>query len=446
MMTWTEIGSGQRRSSGWPQRAAGLCGLVLLVGCSGLLDVENPNQMVREDLNNPVAANAVANGAMSTVARGVSAVLLPISTVSDELKWVGSYDSGKDLEYGMLSNPLNEFTMTAFPLIAEGRWMADEAIRLLSEFDRQGKLPDRNDLARSYLYAAIAYLTIGDAFEDFVLSDGRQASPPVGKDKMVTVYDRAIEYLTQGLAIAEATKKADLKATLLAMRARARHGRGVWLKVHAAGGASPLVNDAGAVADATALLALGLEPDWRYRFQYSVNTVASTIGSWVNERREMRVGDAYVVPDATGKQVGSVTLKDPIDGVVDPALSKTITEFVKSRQYGPLTIVSAREMHLILAEAALAAADSAGAAQHLNRIRALDGLKAYTGQLPLGDLFRHTRRVNLFLQGRRLADHYRFHDPSPTWLGTSEAATTLRAFLPIADSERRSNCYIVGTC
>lgn len=419
----------------------------LLAGCSGLFDVENPNQMLRGDLSNPVAANAVANGALSTVARGVASTILPIAVVGDELKWVGSYDSGRELEQGNLSNALNEFTMSAFPSIAEGRWMADEAIRLLSIMDEEGTLADRNDLARSYLYAAIAYVAIGDAFEDFVLSDGRDAQPPVGKEQMVTLYDRAIDYLTRGLAITEVTKKADLHATLLAMRARARHARGVWLKLHAPqGGEGPLVNDPAAVADATALLALPVPDDWQFRFQYTVNTIGNGLGSWINERREFRFGDAYIVPDASGKQVGSIRLHDPIDDVVDPALSRSIQEFIGLRQYGPLTVTSAREMHLILAEAALAVSDEATAVQHINQIRGLDALTPYVAQVSLEAIFRHTRLVNLFLQGRRLADMYRFQDPSPLWLPTSETVTKPGAKLPIADVERRANCHMAGKC
>jgi hypothetical protein len=45
--------------------------------------------------------------------------------------------------------------------------------------------------------------------------------------------------------------------------------------------------------------------------------------------------------------------------------------------------------------------------------------------------------VNLFLQGRRLADHYRFDDPSPEW--NPEAKSDDGTFLPIAITEVRSN-------
>lgn len=65
-------------------------------------------------------------------------------------------------------------------------------------------------------------------------------------------------------------------------------------------------------------------------------------------------------------------------------------------------------MHLIIAENALANGDEATFAAHINKIRALDGLTEYTDQIDAQDLLEHSRRVNLFLQGRRISDHYRF--------------------------------------
>src|SRR2546426_6810083 len=52
-----------------------------------------------------------------------------------------------------------------------------------------------------------------------------------------------------------------------------------------------------------------------------------------------------------------------------------------TQSYGPLTALSTRELHLILAEAALATADTAGVASgfatHLNVRRVRDGLPPY---------------------------------------------------------------------
>ena len=155
--------------------------VVFAAGCSSLLDVENPNNVNQDNLNNPAAAAALANGALSATARAWGTVLTPYSEATDELTWIGSRDAWSDLDQGYLTGITNEFVDAAFPQVAQARWLSDEAIKRLGGFDADGKLTDRNLLARSYLYAAIAYTTIGDMFDDFPIgSDRTVAAAPLG--------------------------------------------------------------------------------------------------------------------------------------------------------------------------------------------------------------------------------------------------------------------------
>jgi hypothetical protein len=50
----------------------------------------------------------------------------------------------------------------------------------------------------------------------------------------------------------------------------------------------------------------------------------------------------------------------------------------------------------------------------------------------------HERRVGLFMQGRRLHDHYRFNQPADRWL-SQNAATRRPCFFPISFDERTQN-------
>jgi hypothetical protein len=107
-------------------------------------------------------------------------------------------------------------------------------------------------------------------------------------------------------------------------------------------------------------------------------------------------------------------------------------------------------MRLILAEAALALGDVPGATAEINNVRSLDGLPAYNPAAPGAPtplaMLKHERRVNLFMQGRRLSDLYRFGDLSPAWQSTAESVRTPGKLLPIAAVELQSNCYIIGSC
>ena len=424
-----------------------MVGLVGLAGCDSLLDVENPNQLVQEDLQTPASAGALANGALSTVARGAGEIVLLHAAAADELVFTGSRDAWIQLQEGDLRDPANEFSDAAWPFIAEGRWMADEATRLLNQFDQEGNLGNRNLLARTRLYSGIMRTLIADLWEDFVFSNRQETQPPIGAGNMPQLYDQAIQELDAGLTVAQATGNAGLQAAILAQRARTKHAKAVRMKFTPAGTAptEPLVNDAGAVADAQAALAL-VQDDWQFRFLYSSGTVSNSWGGWVNERLELRPSDAYVAPTADDKRVESITLLDPIDEVPAPALDAIIFEAVAARNWPPLTVVSARELRLILAEAALAAGNEAGFTEHINRVRALDGLTPYSGQLPAMDLLQHSRKAGLYLTGRRLADHYRFGTTSPLWNPNADAARRPGTLFPIAQVERTSNCHLVGTC
>lgn len=432
------------RSAGF---ASLLMGVLALTACNSLLDVENPNSLVQEDLETPNSAAALANGALSTVSRGVGEALMLHSASSDELQFTGSRDAWIQLETGDLRDPANEFTDAAWPFVSEGRWMAEEAVRLLEGFDAEGRLENPDYLARSKLYAAIMRTLIADLWEDFVLSDRREPAPPVGEGGMLGFYDYAIGQLDAALTIAQSTGNGELEGAIMAQRARTKHARAVREKFTPAGTApsDPLVNDAGVNADALAALEM-VEDSWQYRFLYSSSTVSNSWGGWVNERLELRPSDAYVDATENDKEVESVTLLDPIDGVVSPALESIILEAVAARDWPPITVVSARELLLILAEAELAAGDDAGFTTYINRVRALDGLTAYSGQMDAEELLQHERMAGLYLTGRRLGDHYRWGTTSFRWNPNASAATRPGTLFPIAQVERTSNCFLAGTC
>jgi len=427
-----------------------LSGIAALVACDSLLDVDNPNQLVQEDIESPAAAAALANGALATTARGYSFLMLRHDASSDVLDFIGSRDAWLQLIRGDLRDPRNEFSDEAWPFINEGRWMADEAVRQLRIFRDEGLLANPVLLARAKLYSAINYVGIADVFEDFTFSDRMQNGPPFGPDNMDQLYTMAIQRLDQALPIAQAAGDRALETAILAQRARARHGLEVWRKINPPGTtpANPLVNDPAMVADAEAALARSPDSDWDFRFRYSASTVTNNWGAWVNERAELRLSSAYATREG---DVTVVTMPDPIDEIPAPALVRRANQIARTatvspRQFGDLTVMSNREMHLILAEAALAAGNEEGFAGHINALRALDGLTPWTGQVDALELLVDQRRANLLSQGRTLTDHYRFGTRSFLWAESSEAAQRPGTKLPITQIELTSNCFILGTC
>lgn len=425
-----------------------------LLGCGSLLQVDNPNNIKSADTQQPVAAKYLANGALASVSYAYAYSLPPYSIASDELDWSGSRDAWHSLDQGTITDYLNEFSDVAYEYMEQSRWVADNAVSTLDSLNKAGVLPDKTDLARAYLYAAMSYVMIADMYDNFVFSTPDSAGSPIGHDKMGTLYDAAASYTDKGLAVPGID--AELQVELTAMKARAQFDHAIWNLIGPRPITTGIVSAAdGATAAATANAALALmqaagSPDWTYQFQYGPTLQYSDYGYEINIRQEMRLGHNYVAPDPTAPTwLDKVVLMDPVDSVSDPVINAYQKAFQGDRYY-PLTFLSAREMHLIVAEAALAAADTATFQTEINTVRGMaGGLSDWTPASGISAMaiLEHERRVNLYGQGRRLVDEYRFNTPSDDWLPGSEALTVPGRLLPITNVECLSNPNIgAGKC
>ena len=127
--------------------------------------------------------------------------------------------------------------------------------------------------------------------------------------------------------------------------------------------------------------------------------------------------------------VASTTVSNAIDACCRPAVGNLV----------PFTMVSAREMRLIQAEERLFAADNANFLARLNTSRAVDALPPYASVTGNGRAqLQYERKVQLFMQGRRLTDMYRFGAKDPRWL-TTQTTYLKSCFLPITYGERQQN-------
>lgn len=458
-MTWMSDIARGRSWRGAPVLALGLA--VAATGCGSLLDVNNPNNVNATDTENPVAARSLVNGALGSVSYAVTAMGLLTGTATDEFDWSGSRDGWNQLALGNVHNPYNEFTDGDFPYVAEARWLANDAVTILEKHLANNALTDKTQMARAYLVRAIIYTSIADQFDDWALSNKDSAVAPVGKANMLSFYDTAVSDCDAGLAIAGIS--ATLKLQLTAMKARAQFSKSIRVQIHPDAPGTPIaigaVANAAAAATAAQALALVPSPDWKFQFQYGSGGYGTDYRGWILQRQEMRIGAAYAAPDPSGKPTWANTvLRDPISNAIDPSIDAQQKAF-KASSYPAFTITSAREMHLIIAENELATnGGTAAFAAEINAIRVLDDTTAAfrwnqaAPQVPALTILTHERRISLFMQGRRLADHYRFATgPTPTsnpaawpstWLPSSDAYSKPGTLLPISAAECLSNPYI----
>jgi hypothetical protein len=417
-------------------------------------DVANPNAVVEERLNDPTGSTPLVNGLGATVTRALTGIYGPYHTASDQLRWVGSREFWKLLDDGDISDPVNEYTDGAYPLVSEARWMADYTIPLVTEFEASttGALQTvvRKNLARANIYGAVIYTTIGDMFEDFVVASNRtEGAASVGPANMGAMYDSAITMTTRALALATTTSDLELQRQALGLRARARHAKAVRAVTKAGIGApiNPLIDNAAANADATAALALMTTT---YRFALTPvaqNLAGINVGFETNNRGELRAGDDYVNanpsrPIVPADGIAGIKMVDPVTNAPSTTVQRAIDACCRPAVGNniPMTQVSAREMRLILAEANLAAGRDSLFLVYINESRAVDALPPYTAKVGNGrGQLEYERKVQLFLQGRRLMDLYRFGSADSRWLTSPTTGVRSKCLLPISYFERLTN-------
>ena len=420
----------------------------LLAGC-GIFDtdVKNVNAVTEEALADPTAATSMVNGLSGNLHLAVNGLIGVSSAASDELTWAGSREYWNLLDGGDIGDPVNEYSNGTYPFVSTARWQGDYTVKALEAFGT--KLPNRADLARAYVLAGTAYLFIGENYEDFIIgSDRTTSTASIGGANMTIAFDSAVAYFTKASTLATTLNNAELQRQALGLRARARFSKVVWQKLRAPRGfpAAPLVNDAAVTADAQAALTAMGSAAYRFRTTSTAqnNSGYFNTGFEMNQRLEIRAGDAYVFTNAARTTplagIAGIRLNDPVSGAPDATLAVAIDECCRqsSTQFLAYTLTSAREMHLILAEAALAANNIPVFTTNINAARAINGKPAWAGTPAAQDMLIHERRVGLFFQGRRLQDHYRFNQPADRWL-SQNAVTRRPCFFPISFDERTQN-------
>jgi hypothetical protein len=434
----------------WTSLASALLLGLALPACD-ILDVNNPNNLTEESIDAPAAASALVNGSVAANWRGVANVWLGYLMATDEIVWIGSRDAWGQLDQGFVSSPANEFTDAAFPLLTQARWLADRAATTVDgHVTATPTTPLKTEQARAYLMAGLIYTIIGEVQEDFVFGDKQEAEAALGPTKMATVLDQAILKLDKAVTIATEVNNAELINRAQAIRARAKHSRAIWDKIKPTINAQPLVSSAGASADATAVLAR-VTPAWRYQMTFTSATLSNFMASEINSRGEQQFDTTSIISvnRAAPKTILGVKLQDPIDKKPDPRILTFLQEWktnnnigVAGDVYSPLTLTSAKHMHLILAEDDLAKGNTTSFATHINAVRAMDGLTPWSGQIPALDMLKYERRAALFVTGVRLMDMYRFGIKDPLWHPTSDAFTKPGTLLPITCIERNANTLI----
>ena len=455
-----------------------VAGTLLLSGCSDLLDVDNPNNLVEEAIQQEAAANGVVNGALWHVSEALGDVWEGPAVTSNELYWIGSGDAWGALDQGFISDNLNEFTDAAFPNLGQAAWMAQNAVEIL-EFHTAESASSADfavDRGRAYMMRGMVLMAIAEQQQDMTFSykqtDGPPVSggnaflglgtdyvPPVAVPSMAAVMVQAITDLELAVSVFQAEGEASLELDATALLMRAEMSEEIMTaRTSPCDGtvAGCAIDFADAVPYAQTVLMDG-DADYRFNLAFSAASTNNNMAANVNDRKENQIDLSLVTVDASN-DVNGINLQDVVDGTTDdPALIQMLNQFKagdylsKGDQYSPLTVSGARLAHLVLAETAAAGGNTGGGTfvSHIQDLRAIDSYPAaYAGGNEVATLVHH-RRVNTVLQGLWLQDMYRWGlepqvsegtDAASVWAPTASARS--QELLPITIIEVRANCYL----
>lgn len=460
---------------------AALAATFVLSGCN-LLDVDNPNSLVEESIRQEAAANGVANGSLQLVSEAVADLWEGPEVVSDNLDWIGSRDAWGSLDEGSVSDPNNEFLDSAFPTLGRGVWMAQNAVEILEGHVAENPGVDAFvlDRARALMFRGLILMVVAETQQDMTFSykmnDGPAVSTgqatigseefgPIPVASMDAVMDLAITSLERAKADLETLGEDDLAIDATALLARAEMSEEIMAARNSVGGA---LDFSDAIPYANEVLTAAGGSDYKFNLNYSSASSGCDLCGNISDRKENQFDQSLVTWDASNN-VDGIALMDPITGADDLALIDAMGQFRggsyldAGTSFVPLTVASARLMHLIIAEHELANGNGGGGGAFetaINALRDIDDPDAGYDfdSAAFGDdvaALQHHRRVNTILQGLRLQDMYRWgltptdagSAPDARWQPGSTAVTAPGTMLPVTIIECRANNFLdSNTC
>ena len=185
---------------------------LLLAGCGDLFDVDNPVDILEEDLDDPRSITALANAAEAAVADAYDVAVLYGELVADGSIHVSTNQGNVALDRGEFDN-FNERAEAVFNDLAIARWVATEVTRRLESL--LGADASKNAaVGRSYYWDARARITLADLHREVPFDGGAPQSP-------VQVYQGAIPLLQKAADISAAANQPVYVAASYATMARA---------------------------------------------------------------------------------------------------------------------------------------------------------------------------------------------------------------------------------
>jgi hypothetical protein len=415
--------------------------LVAATGCKDILSVQNPQAFTNEAADSPLLLPAVAAGAEGNFQLSIDFLAINTGMLSDEMWHTGTWSDWLDVSKGVLRKnwPLNGGNTwnSAEDQMLRARGGAVSAsqrfLSVMKDSAKTSPLFVTSELARAWsdLYLAMSVCEIPP-------SDGAATVSDTVLFKQAADTFAALLPIIQNAKFATAAARQDRLNQANAGLARA----------------SLMVGNYAVALQAAQAVPAG----FKYDAQYSENSGAQNnlmaAQGHANRNRSFSIRDVWFqyIDTIAGQ------MKDPYSGQLDPRIklghdnnnvrgyargADGVHNFFSIEKYpalgSPISISKSSEMNLIVAEVKWRQNDFPGALTAMNINRTAVGLPAFT--LPTGanvstqvrDLLLQERFAELFAEGHRMQDLYRFG------LVTQRLGADRATKLPLSRTERLAN-------
>lgn len=404
-----------------------------MVGCDvdDFFDVDNPTNLIAEDLDDPGLAEALGNSAETAVAGVYDDIEVWNAAMSDEAFLSGSGTFRIMIEEG-ITEGYNQLTDDNYNSLAVARWIADNTTERSIALSSNPSSDIR--VARGHFWGGFARMLLADHYVDVVYDGGPPRTPVQGIGDAIAKFQEAA-------SIAQAAGDAEFAAAATGAIARAYRSL-YWEDFHhGAGGGSNFQQAATAAAQA-----LALDDDFREDANYQ--QPGSSSGFWGNFNSSVYV---RIDPDWAD-------MVDPVSGVRDPRIQHSIQQGFSLRGNRPvylqhkyadrssdMPVSRADEARLIIAEYEAMFGSLAAAVSMINEVRSGVGLADFssTDQAEIITQLKYERRVELWLENRRWQDMRYYEEIPDRWNDASKAAGVHRRW-PVSQRERSTNPAYTG--
>ena len=354
-------------------------------GCKSLLEVNNEQDILDKNLDNPDAVAPIMNGVIGDYALAYANAIDIIGLFGQELQHTGSFPTWREVERGIGTRPSGTGDQV-YQNVSRAIWVADTAAVRFRKF-----LPDaekRFELATVLTWGGFAHFMLADNFCEMTFHGGPAVTPKQGYERARAVFDDAVK-------VATAAARADVLRGALAGRARVKLMLGDYAGAR---------DDARQIPQGFRLMAL-----------YGNNTrennaVATNTTTLI--RREAGVHPRFY-NDARFQSDPRTLFRDKGDTAKGPDPTRKFVEQLKyTLRDSPIPVFTWQEARLIEAEAELQIGTAAAVVTLVNQVRAASNTPAYTGPTTgaaVRELLIYERQAELWLQAQGLNDWRRFN-------------------------------------